>query len=366
MSQALFTQPYTYNMNACQVQGWPLTSPIAHRLFEELWVPLVNDTFAKGATVYMHLIGPMGKRLLHAAQMQPGLEQAPTTNAGKLKLVDTLMALINSNQLCQLKLSSDPEGMDTDQQKQFAQQIRADPLYDSAGQWQGDVTTGCKAPVTPPVTGELPVSAAPSRKLVFDASSMDSAGVSALTGVYLDGYMGFSPFIKYFPVPTKFDLPAQFRPTEERHPRWEASKLADRWLKRKDLAFEVCIQAPALQQAVNARAPEVERIRQEEYRQSKKKFVLREVSMDLRTAASKVAALLQSAIQANKKSGCHPQSIVTLSAMFKDLRAGKSDAVVHRNKNDPSPQCLPFASLQGWLCIASASDVNAMVAELYA
>ena len=353
-------------MNAyCQVQGWPLTLPIAHRLFEELWVPLVNDIFAKGATVYMHLIGPMGKRLLHAAQMQPGLEQPPTTNAGKLKLLDTLMALINSNQLCQLKLSSDPEGMDTDQQTRFAQQINADPLYVSARQWQGDVITGCKAPVTPPVAGELPVSAAPSRKLGFDGSSMDSAGISALTGVYLDGYMGFSPFIKYFPVPTKFDLPAQFRPTEERHPRWEASKLADQWLKRKDLAFEVCIQAAALRSAVNSRAVDFETNRKEAARSSKQKYQQREVSIDLRTAASNVAALLQIAIQTNKKSGCHPQSIVTLSAMFKDLRAGKPDAVVHRSKNDPSPQCLPFTSLQGWMCIASASDVDAIVAELY-
>lgn len=337
--------------------------PIAYMLFEELWVPLVKDIFAKGATVYMHLIGPMGKRLLHAAQMQPSLEQPPTTNAGKLKLSDTLMALINSNQLCQLKLSSDPEGMDTDQQTQFAQQISADPLYVSAG--QGDVITGCKAPVTPPVAGELPVSAAPSRKLVFDGSSMDSAGVSALTGMYLDGYMGFSPFIKYFPVPTKFDLPAQFRPTEERHPRWEASKLADQWLKRKDLAFEVCIQAAALRSAVNSRAVDFETNRKEAARSSKQKYQPREVSIDLRTAASNVAALLQTAIQTNKKSGCHPQSIVTLSAMFKDLRAGKPDAVVHRSKNDPSPQCLPFASLQGWMCIASASDVDAMVAKLY-
>lgn len=113
-------------------------------------------------------------------------------------------------------------------------------------------------------------------------------------------------------------------------------------------------------------AVDFETNRKEAARSSKHKYQPREVSMDLRTAASKVAALLQSAIQANKKSGCHPQSIVTLSAMFKDLRVGKPDAVVHRSKNDPSPQCLPFASLQGWLCIASSSDVDAMVAELYA
>ncbi|DBA94582.1 TPA: hypothetical protein ACH3X1_002165 [Trebouxia sp. C0004] len=176
---------------------------------------------------------------------------------------------------------------------------------------------------------------------------------------------GVSPFVKYFPVPTQFNLPAEFRPTEERHPRWEASKLADQWLKRRDLAFEVCIQAAALHSAVNSRAVEFESDRKEAARRSKQKYQPREVSIDLRTAASKVAALLQTAMQTNKKNGCHPQSIVTLSAMFKDLQAGKPDALVHRSKNDPSPQCLPFTSLQGWMCIASASDVDAIVAELY-
>ena len=351
MSQAL-VRPDLYAPGVCCAAA-PLTLPIAPRLYEELWVPLVNDIFAKGATVYMHLIGPMGKHLLHAAQMQPGLEQPPTTNAGKLKLLDTLMALINSN-------------MDTEQQMRFAQQISADPLPASAGEWQGDVTAAYKAPVTPPAAAELPVSAATSRQLVFDGSSIDSAGVSALTRVYLDGYMGFSPFVKYFPVPTQFDLPAGFRPTEERHPRWEASKLADQWLKRRDLAFEVCIQAAALHSAVNSSAVDFETDRKEAARSSKQKYQPRQVSIDLRTAASKVADLLQTAMQTNKKNGCHPQSIVTLSAMFKELRAGKPDAVVHRSKNDTSPQRLPFASLQGWLSIASSSEVDAMVVELYA
>ncbi len=31
-------------------------------------------------------------------------------------------------------------------------------------------------------------------------------------------------------------------------------------------------------------------------------------------------------MQANKKSACHPQSIVTLSTIFRDLQAGKQDA----------------------------------------
>lgn len=132
------------------------------------------------------------------------------------------------------------------------------------------------------------------------------------------------------------------------------------------MAFEVCGQAPALQQAVNARLHVVEAHRQEEHRQSKKKFVPHVVSIDLRTAASKVAALLQAAIQANKQNGCHPQSIETLSTMFQHLRAGKQDVLVHRSngKNAP-PSSMPASSLQGWLQIASSSDVDAIVAELF-
>lgn len=79
--------------------------------------------------------------------------------------------------------------------------------------------------------------------------------------MYLDGPMGFSLFTKYFRVPSGIPLPAQFRLEEERHPSWEAGKLRDQWLKRRDLAFEVCMQAYALQQAVNARAIEAERNR---------------------------------------------------------------------------------------------------------
>ncbi len=69
--------------------------------------------------------------------------------------------------------------------------------------------------------------------------------------------------------------------------------------------------------------------------------------------------------RANKKNGCHPQSIVTLSKMFKELRAGKEDAEVHRSKNDPTPQRLPASSLQGWMCIASSSDIDTMLTDLY-
>ena len=74
---------------------------------------------------------------------------------------------------------------------------------------------------------------------------------------------------------------------------------------------------------MNARAVEAKRKKQEETRRSKKKHHLCKVGMDLRTAASKVVGMLQAAIQTNKKNGCYPQSIETLSKMFKDLRAGK-------------------------------------------
>ena len=191
------------------------------------------------------------------------------------------------------------------------------------------------ASLSPPTVAELPVSAVVSRNLVFDRASIDKAGgAAALIRVYLDGYLGFFPFIKYFPVQPCGPLPAQFSPDQEQQPRWEGSH-RDQWDKRNDLAFEVCRQAYALQQAVNARVPGFEAHRNKETRKSKKKFHGHDVSMDLRTAASKAAGLLQAAIQANKKSGCHPQSVGTFSKMFKELRAGKEDAEVHRSKNDP-------------------------------
>ncbi len=62
-------------------------------------------------------------------------------------------------------------------------------------------------------------------------------------------------------------------------------------------------------------------------RNSKKGFHGQDVNMDPGTAASKVnlAGQLQAAIQASKKSGCHPQSVVTLSK----LQADKGDIEVH-------------------------------------
>lgn len=115
-----------------------------------------------------------------------------------------------------------------------------------------------------------------------------------------------------------------------------------------------------------SRAVEAERNQQEETGRSKKKhhmYNMCKVGMDLGTAASK----LQAAIQTNKKNGCHPQSIETSSKMFKDLRAGKEVVDVHKSsQKSATPSSLLARSLQGWLCIASSSDIDAVVAELYA
>ena len=219
----------------------------------------------------------------------------------------------------------------------------------------------------------MPISVAAPRKLQIDVASFDQAGgLATLMQVYLDGYKGLVPFIKYFPIPIAYTPPDCFKPQGERKPRWETKRLGERWQKRSYVVFEVCIQAEPLQQAVNARAVKFERDRkdkhEEEARRSKtnkRKFLSRKVGMDLRTAASKVAGLLQAAIQSNKKKSCHPQSIATLSSMFRDLLIGKRDAMVHWSSTDPTPQRLPASSVQGCMCIASSSDIDAMVAELY-
>ncbi|DBA84413.1 hypothetical protein WJX77_008584 [Trebouxia sp. C0004] len=246
--------------------------------------------------------------------------------------------------------------------------LGAEPWQGAAASEPTPAAAPSPAPVpassTPPAVAELLVSATVSRKLVFDGVGIDKEGaVAALARVYLDGYLGFSPFIKYFPVPQCIPLPDEFMPEAKQAPEWE-QKHRHQWDKRKDVAFEVCRQAYAVQQAVNAKVPVFERSRAEEARQSKKKFVARTVSMDLRTVASKIAGLLQDAIQANKKSGCYPQSLVSLSSVFKGLQASASDVMVHRNINGPKYEA---ASGHGrWLCIASSSDIDAMVAELYA
>lgn len=256
----------------------------------------MHNSFTTGAKVYLHLCGPSGKHLLHAAKMQPGLAKLPSNNAKKCQLLDTLLTLIDSNHHNAYVMpgpAAKPEVSAIDDQ----------------------VAAAADRPPTPQPHDTLTGSVMLPRTLVFDGSSIDSAGVSALTGVCLDGYMGFPPFIKYFPVPTQFDLPGQFRPTEERHPRWEASKLADQWIKRRDLAFEVCIQAAALCSAVNSSAIEFETNRKEAARSSKQKYQQCEVSIDMRTADKQEERL-------PPPESCHPECNVQGYAGWQAGRSG--------------------------------------------
>lgn len=306
------------------------------RLFEELWIPLVQDSFSRGSTVYTHLCGPDGKRLLHAAKLQPGMAQVPSNNAEKRQLMDTLLTLINNNQHVHLYgMPGQPEASSSEQ----------------------TVSAPAAGPSTPPPDAAQTVSVMLPRKLVFDGASIDKAGIQLLARVYLDGFDRFPPFIKFFPVPTQyFPLPDEFRPESQKAPEWEdKSKMRQHWIRRKDLAFEICKQAYWLQQKVNARALEYG---------SQKKLKTRGVGISLRAAASKVANLLQNAMEANKQSGQHPQTLVAVSAMFKDLmQPGKEDAIVYDGKVKVRK---PKAELQSWLAIASSSDIDAMVKELYA
>jgi len=90
---------------------------------------------------------------------------------------------------------------------------------------------------------------------VFDRASIDKAGGASSPDLgWLDGCLGFVSFIKYSPVHPCSPSPAEFNPDQEQQPRWEGSH-RDHWDKRKDLAFEVCRQACALQQALITRVP---------------------------------------------------------------------------------------------------------------
>ncbi len=305
---------------------------------------MVLQKFAEGKVVYRRLGYEGATRLLDTVADRIGSEWVggsrgvPGNNAQKRQLMTALLQCIAEEENGKLAAAS----------------VALAP---------SPAPSPAPTPASPTIAA-LPGSAAVSRKLAFDDSLDKTGGVPALMKVYLDGPMAF---IKYFPVHPCGPLPAQFRPDREQPPRCHLDSYKDLWDKRRDLAFEVCRQACALQQSVNAKVPAFENRRQEEARQSKKKFEACEVSMDPRTAASKVAALLQAAMQANKRNGCHLQSIVTLSKMFKDLREGKENVDVHRSssKNRPNSR-VPASSLQGWLCIASSSDADAMVAELYA
>ena len=314
---------------------------------------MVSQKFAEGRVLYRRMCYEGATRLLDTvadrigSDWQGGSRGVPGNNAQKRQLMTALLQCIAEEESARSAASP-------------AQAVPLAPPSPPSPASPGP------APTSPLLTNT--VSAAVSKKLVIDGASLDAAGITAWINVYLDGYNGSSPFIKYYPMhPSDPELPDEFRPVQEKSPGFKEKRFGDLWDKRRHLAFEVCRQASALQKAVNARLPVLEARRKEKHGQSKTKYVEHKVSMDLRTAVSKVTALLQAAIQANKKNGCHPQSIETLSRMFQHLRAGEQVVPVHRSngKNMP-PSSVYASSLQSWMCIASSSDVDAMVAELYA
>ena len=331
---------------------------IGCRLFEGSWTQMVFQKFAEGKVVYRRLCYEGATRLLDTvadrvgSDWQGGSRGVPGNNAQKRQLMTALLQCI----------------AEEDSARSATTPVQAVPL---ASPSPPPPTSPGPAPTSKPVTNTVFVSVTNTgfQKLVLDGASLDVAGIAAWISVYLDGYSGSSPFIKYYPMlPSDPELPDEFRPAQEKSPGFKEKRFGDLWDKRRHLAFEVCRQASALQKAVNARAPVLEARRKEKIGQSHGKYVERKVSMDSRTAARKVTALLQAAIEANKTNGCHPQSIETLSRMFQHLRAGKQEEIpVHRSKGkNMPPSCMPASSLQGWLCIASVSDIDAIVAELYA
>lgn len=193
------------------------------RLFQELWIPLVNDSFSTGAKVYNHLYAPTGKHLLHAAKSQPGMPRLPGNNAQKRQLLDTLVTLIDSDQHASIYAmpgpATKPESSASVQPTVAATERPGTP----------------EVVDTPPATDMLP------RKLVFDGSGME---VAQLMKVDLDVLNRCPPFIRQFPVPAKYSpLPGQFRPVTEKAPKWEEDRFRKQWAERRDAAFEVCKQA---------------------------------------------------------------------------------------------------------------------------
>ena len=307
----------------------------AVRLFEELWIPLVQNSFDLGAKVYMHLCGPRGKDLLHAAKLQPGHAMLPSNNAEKRQLLDTLATLIDSNQHQAFVMpgpAAKPEACAPEASVSAAAESR---------------------PATPPTEDAPPASVMLPRKLEFDGTSISLA---KLMTVYLDGYNRFPAFIRFYPVPDEYGpLPAHFRPEAEQKPGWGLGR--NGWGERSFAAYDVCKQACWLQQQVA--------IKTKEYG-SQKKLKIRE-GIDLRTAVNKVTSLLQAALDANKKAKQHPWTVCELGVMFRDLLQGKAEIEVTRSINVPA-KCRTRApnELQGWLRIVSSGDVDAIVAALYA
>ena len=184
------------------------------------------------------------------------------------------------------------------------------------------------------------------RKLYLDTCAINR--VDTLTRMYLDGLLGFPPFVKYFPIPGESSLTAEFNQDFLPNPGFEPKSDRQKWDKRQHVAYEVCRQACVLRQAVNAQA----------------QCANAQVPiLTIREAADKVASLLQAAMDRNKVMNDSPLSVVALSTMFKELREGKNMIEVRRTTADHTKR--PAQDLQKWLSIASSEDVSAIVAKLF-
>ena len=173
------------------VQTTPEKSILNCRLFEELWIPLVHDSFSTGAKVNMHLCGPRGKGLLHAARTQPGLDTVPSNNTQKRQLLNTLVTLIDSNQ-------------------HHAYVMPGPAAKPEATASEQPAAAVADRPGTPPTQEAPPASAMLPRQLVFDGKGISLA---QLMKVYLEDFNNFPLLIRFFPVPDKYGpLPAQLRP----------------------------------------------------------------------------------------------------------------------------------------------------------
>lgn len=165
---------------------------------------MVQNSFSTGAKVYLHLCGPRGKDLLHAAKSQPGHAKLPNNKAEKRQLLDTLVTLIDSNQ--------------------HHAYVMPGPAANPKAPVSEHPVAADSGPSAPPTEDAPLVSAMLPRKLVFDGKCISLA---QLMKVYLEGFNNFPPFIRFSPVPAEYGpLPAQFRPEAEQKPGWGSGRNA--------------------------------------------------------------------------------------------------------------------------------------------
>ena len=264
---------------------------------------------------------------------------------GATKLVDTVSDRIGSN------WEGGTRGVPANnaQKRQLV-----DALLQSIAEEQAHSPSPPPAAQTPAPT---PATPQPDRKLVFDTVYQGS--VQSIVKVYYGsngrGELGFAPFIQYFAVPATVtaSIPKHLETPPIKHPIWEESH-RHRWIKRQDVAFEVCRQAPGFLKQVNARAAAFGRAEHQ---------TIQQITLD--AAVHRVAALMQNAINANASKKRDPASVTTLSAVYKQLRGGEQRIVVKRASGGVPTVKMPADALQAWLHVASNGDVDALVNELY-